>query len=254
MTEVEAWFGSGARMNSVDTGSAALVMTSPPYFQPDIQDDLLAGVSSPVDLDRIAEGVLRYAWSLRPVFEECARVLMPGARLVMQTRDVRLRHRLVAVEGAHRQLAEAVGLHLFTRHLWRPSHVTLARWRIARALRSDFGPMPVDPEVFLVFVKPGLARPGEPSPADLELLARDICVTTQGRIPASHRFQAPVPMLRALIRTHSRVGDLVVDPFMGGGTALRVALELGRRAQGWEIDPQALALARINLGLEPVSE
>jgi DNA modification methylase len=61
-------------------------------------------------------------------------------------------------------------------------------------------------------------------------------------------------MLRALIRTHSRVGDLVVDPFMGGGTALRVARELGRRAQGWDIDPDAFALARINLGLEPVSE
>jgi site-specific DNA-methyltransferase (adenine-specific) len=58
-------------------------------------------------------------------------------------------------------------------------------------------------------------------------------------------------MLRALIRAHSREGDAVVDPFMGGGTTLRVALDLGRHAQGWEIDEDAMKLAMINLGSNP---
>jgi modification methylase len=250
MRDVELYQGSGARMDELSDGSVSLVMTSPPYFQPEVESLLNAGVSAQEDIHAIAASILRYSWSLRPVFEECARVLMPGGRLVMQTRDVRVRHELVPVEGAHRQMVEAQGLALFTRHLWRPKHVTLARRRMAHAMTATLGPAPFDPEVFLVFVKPGKLLPGEPAAEDIALLERDICVTIPGRLPAGHRFQAPVPMLQALIRTHSCKGGLVVDPFTGGGTALRVAQALGRLARGWEIDPYALKLARINLGLE----
>jgi DNA modification methylase len=243
--------GSGARMAELPDASVSLVFTGPPYFQADLEPHFLSGIKPDADLTGITAQLILFAWSLRPVFAECMRVLEPGGRLVVQTRDVRLRHLLVPVESAHRQMAEAVGLLLFTRHLWRPKYVTLMRRRIGQSMRSEFGPAPFDPEVFLVFIKPGVSRPGEPTDDDLMLLESDICITATGHLPARHRFQTPIPMARALIRCHSRKGDRVVDPFMGGGTILRVARDLGRDALGWEIDQEAVQLARINLGLNP---
>jgi site-specific DNA-methyltransferase (adenine-specific) len=51
-------------------------------------------------------------------------------------------------------------------------------------------------------------------------------------------------VFRRLVALYSRPGDLVVDPFCGGGGVLAVARELGREAVGYDIDPRAVALSR----------
>lgn len=239
--------GSSARMSDVASGEAALVLTSPPYFPPALADVLREGPDAQGDLDALEHAVRTYAWSFRPVFDECMRILEPGGRLVMQTRDVRLRQVLVPVESIHRQLAEAAGLQTYSRHAWRARQVTLPRRRMTAALGSAMGPMPIEPDAFLVMRKPGELWMGEPTAGDVDLLTRDVMVTPAGRLPARHPHQAPICVLQAMIRTYSRTGDLVVDPFAGGGTSLRCAVELGRRAIGYDVDDRALSLARVNL-------
>jgi site-specific DNA-methyltransferase (adenine-specific) len=58
-----------------------------------------------------------------------------------------------------------------------------------------------------------------------------------------HPTQKPIALMRALIEDFSAPGELVVDPFAGSGSTLVAALELGRRALGWEIDPAYHAIA-----------
>lgn len=53
-----------------------------------------------------------------------------------------------------------------------------------------------------------------------------------------HPTQKPLPLFRALIETHSRPGDLVLDCFSGSGTTAHAAMETGRRFIGCELDPQ----------------
>lgn len=248
-SEVALVFGSGAQMRELADDCAQLIITSPPYFPADLEPALRNGLTPNADLTALQVQVQTFAWSLRPVFSECFRVLAPGGRMVVQTRDVRLRHVLVPVEGTHRQMLEALGLCLYTRHFWRPLHTTKARYRIGTSMAGSLGPAPFDPEVFLVLWKPGPMRRGAPTAEDEELLKRDFLATRLGKLPAGHRFQAPLPVLRALIRTHSQPEDLVVDPFAGGGSTLVVAHELGRSAWGCDIDPAALELARVNAGL-----
>ena len=49
---------------------------------------------------------------------------------------------------------------------------------------------------------------------------------------------------RAVIKSFSQPGDLVLDPFMGGGTTLVEALVLGRYAFGADINPLAVFVAK----------
>lgn len=60
----------------------------------------------------------------------------------------------------------------------------------------------------------------------------------------------PLGVMRAIIRDYSRLGDLVCDPFAGGGTTLLAAAIEGRLAVGSEMDAEAHAeaLARWNKG------
>jgi DNA modification methylase len=52
---------------------------------------------------------------------------------------------------------------------------------------------------------------------------------------------------RALLEMYSRPGDLVLDPFMGGGTTLIEALVLGRNALGFDVSPFALEMTAARL-------
>lgn len=53
----------------------------------------------------------------------------------------------------------------------------------------------------------------------------------------------PLSLMQRLVADYTRHGQLVADPFAGGGTTLVAALRLGRRAIGSEIDPATHAVA-----------
>ena len=65
-----------------------------------------------------------------------------------------------------------------------------------------------------------------------------------------HPAQKPLAMMSQIVRVSSRPGDLVVDPFMGSGTTLRAAKDLGRRAIGIEIDERYCEIAAKRLSQE----
>ena len=50
-----------------------------------------------------------------------------------------------------------------------------------------------------------------------------------------HPTQKPLEIFNKILRISSNADDLVLDPFMGSGTTLRAAKDLGRRAIGIEI-------------------
>jgi site-specific DNA-methyltransferase (adenine-specific) len=53
-----------------------------------------------------------------------------------------------------------------------------------------------------------------------------------------HPNEKPVELMRRLIETTTKPGDLILDPFAGSGTTLVAALQSGRRYMGVEISPQ----------------
>ena len=70
------------------------------------------------------------------------------------------------------------------------------------------------------------------------------------RTPRWHETQKPITLMRDLVTLFSDPGDLILDPFMGSGTTLRAAADLGRRAIGIEISEAYCAVAAQRLQQE----
>ena len=69
-------------------------------------------------------------------------------------------------------------------------------------------------------------------------------------IPLAHQHptEKPVSLAAHFIRLHTRSGELVLDPFAGGGSTLVAAKLLGRSFIGGEIAPEFVDMARRKLG------
>jgi DNA modification methylase len=59
-----------------------------------------------------------------------------------------------------------------------------------------------------------------------------------------HFATFPPALVEPCVLAGSASGDLVLDPFMGSGTTLAVALTHGRRALGIDLNPAYLPLAQ----------
>lgn len=59
----------------------------------------------------------------------------------------------------------------------------------------------------------------------------------------AHPTMKPVGLVAALLRNSTRPGDHVLDPFVGSGTTIIAAEQLGRRCLAIELDPQYASLA-----------
>jgi DNA modification methylase len=59
--------------------------------------------------------------------------------------------------------------------------------------------------------------------------------------------QKPLDIVRPFIRAHTEPGDVVVDPFVGGGTVGQAAIERGRRFVGQDTHESAVELSKKRL-------
>ncbi len=63
----------------------------------------------------------------------------------------------------------------------------------------------------------------------------------------NHPTQKPEGIVERIVLASSNKGDLVLDPFSGSGTTLRVCQQLDRRAIGFELNPEYVELTKLRL-------
>ena len=95
-------------------------------------------------------------------------------------------------------------------------------------------------KLLLWFVKGTNRRPGGPAFLD------DV-VRSPHRDKTHHPWQQHADPARYYIEALTLPGELVVDPFCGSGTTALVAAELGRRWITYDVDPDAVVIARSRL-------
>ena len=67
---------------------------------------------------------------------------------------------------------------------------------------------------------------------------------------AHHPTQKPVAVMKWILETYVDPEAVILDPFMGSGTTLRAAKDLGRKAIGIELDESYCATAARRMGQE----
>lgn len=65
-----------------------------------------------------------------------------------------------------------------------------------------------------------------------------------------HPTQKPIKLLLSLVQDYSEIENIILDPFMGSGTTLRAAKDLGRKCIGIEIEEKYCEIAAKRLQQE----
>jgi modification methylase len=251
-------YGNGADMRIVQDGEADLVLTSPPYFSEEIEILLKKPIKEQQQAKLVQQNLIQFALSLRPVFKEIRRILKVGGALVLQTRDIRYGGFLLGLAGLHREMAESAGLRLVTHIHWQALYQSPARLQAAKKAPQVGGFRAYDTEEFLVFAHPSGLRLREEkvilSENEIEESLSPLWRLRAPGVSKVHPHQSPTDPVRRFIAFYTMPGDLVVDPFAGGGTTLKVAVEMGRRAIGYEIVQEYAERAREVVDRKAVEE
>lgn len=75
-------------------------------------------------------------------------------------------------------------------------------------------------------------------------------VWTHPKENGDHPTQKPLELIKQFVSLFSDPGETILDPFMGSGTVLRAAKDLGRRAIGVEIEERYCEIAARRLAQE----
>lgn len=244
--------GDARSMDAVADGSVALVVTSPPYF---------AGKQYEEELERdgVPSSYLEYLQLLTEVFAECVRTLEPGGRIAVNVANLgRKPYRSLSADVI-RILEHDLGLLLRGELIWQKGEGASGSCAWG-SYRGASNPVLRDITERVVVASNGRfdrartvkERAAAGLPHESTLMADDFMALTLDvwSIPpesarrVGHPAPFPVELPEALIRLYTFAGDLVLDPFMGSGSALVAAARLGRRYVGYDLDPAYVEIAR----------
>ncbi len=253
--------GDSRNMREIEDESVALVVTSPPYWH--LKD---YGVPGQIGYGQTLH---EYLLDLARVFRECWRVLLPGRRLCVNIGDqfaracIYGRYKVIPLHAEVIAQCETIGFDYMGAIIWQKK--TTMRTTGGAVVMGSFpyppnGIVELDYEFILLFKKPGSSGKVSQDLKEAARMSRDEWKeffsghwTFGGERQIDHEAMFPEELPRRLIRMFSFPGETVLDPFLGSGTTVKVALELGRRGIGYEIQRDFLPIMKEKIGLLPVS-
>ena len=253
--------GDSRRMIEVKDETVHLIVTSPPYPMVGMWDDFFKQVSAS-DYDTMHE-------YLNQIWREAERVLVPGGLACINIGDAtRTREGVFHLYPNHSRIIEnfeKLGFVTLPYLLWKKP-TTKPHYKGKGAfLGSGFLPpnayVTLDMEYILIFRKgPPRSFPAkDPLRYKSKFTKRErdewfsqvwqVQGVRQNVDGLERRVAAfPEEIPRRLIRMFSVIGDTVLDPFLGSGTSLRAAIELGRTFVGYEKQREMIEIIRKKTG------
>ncbi len=244
-------------MSQVADESVHLTVTSPPYPMVSIWDEFFTEASAS-SYDQM-HGYLNEIW------REVQRALVPGGIACVNIGDAtRTSNGIFHLHPNHSRIIEnfeKLGFVTLPYVLWKkPTNRPHYKGKGA-FLGSGFLPpnayVTLDMEYILIFRKgpPRSFPPKDPRRYESKFTKkeRDEWFSQVWKVPGARQDLAglerrvaafPEEIPRRLIRMFSIRGDRVLDPFLGSGTTLKVAMDLDRKFVGYEKLPQLTAIIK----------
>lgn len=215
------------------------VITDPPYSQHVHGKSRRGGASAPA-LDGSGRHV---ASSFARVKEFGFEALTPELRALCAREFARIAERWVLifsdVEMAHEWRADLVGL----------DYVRTGAWVKVGATPQFTGDRPAAGfEAITICHRAGRKRWN--GGGKHAVWSEPIVLNRSHNDPRLHTTQKPLPLMTRLVSLFTDPDELILDPFMGSGTTLRAAKDLGRRAIGIEREERYCETAALRMGQE----
>ena len=249
--------GDSRIMKEVGNEEVDLVITSPPYWH--IKD---YGVPGQIGYGQSLHEYLR---DLYYVWRECFRVLRSGGRLCINVGDqfsraiIYGRYKVIPIHAEIIAQCEDIGFDYMGSIIWQKK-TTMNTTGGANIMGSfpypPNGIVEIDYEFVLIFKKPGNFKKVRKEIKEASKLTKEEWKEYfsghwkfAGAKQIGHEAMFPDELPRRLIKMFSFVGDTILDPFVGSGTTIKVALELNRNAIGYEINKEFLEIIKAKLNL-----
>ena len=261
-------------MTELPNNSVHLIVTSPPYFN--IKNYSLDGYQKDKRSGKIVGQIgdisnyKKYIEEMLKVWKECKRVLIPNGKLVINTPLMPMlkkslsthynRHIFDINSDIENSILNNTGLFLLDVFIWN---------RTNPSKKLMFGSYPYPRnfyaqntiEFITVYVKDGLPENNLPKEIreKSKLTEKEWVEFTKQiwNIPipnkndlafGEHSAIMPEEIVRRCIKLYTYIGDVVLDPFAGSGTTLKVAKELKRNYIGYEISRNYERVINLKLG------
>ena len=253
--------GDSRSMPELPDRSVALVVTSPPYF---VGKEYEQAVSDGRDR-AVPDSYVKYLEMLRDVFAECVRVLEPGGRIAVNVANLgRKPYRSLSADVI-RILQDDLGLLLRGEIIWQKADGAggSVAWG---SFRKSANPVLRDLTERVIVASKGRfdrarssqqrLKEGYPHastmPVDefMEATLDLWRIDSESARRVGHPAPFPIALAKRLIDLYSYEGDLILDPFVGSGTALVAAERARRRSIGYDLDPDYVETARARLAAE----
>jgi DNA modification methylase len=248
--EVDTWhkvvFGNCRDMHEIPSNSIHLMVTSPPYY------------NAPFDYPDLFKDYEQFLQLIRDFSKELFRVLAPGRIAAYVTDDMLVEGKKYPVVADVTRIMIENGFRYRDKIVWvKPKGYSRISRRSGVVLQNPY-PMYFYPdniqETILIFQK-GTFDYGYARKLDCKIRADSRIDTKEYNehewyltvwritnvLPLPRRPEIgiaafPDEIPRRLIKLFTYVGETVLDPFLGSGTSMKVAKELGRNCWGYEID------------------
>jgi DNA modification methylase len=226
-------------------------------------------------LDRITKGHTPETIfdEIKPILDECSRALSPGGVLAINLMDIQNMPKGRGKNKYHEWLYTGVKYQQYLRTLGFQLRDVVQWWKKNHNWAHSSHLFPVDKvphteyrfsqetEQVLIFRKEGVRveLPSEEVQINSHLTeeqfkayGKNVWEINFIRKDHGHPCVFPEELCERVIRMFSFEGDTVLDPFLGSGTTVKVARDLGRIGIGYERELKYKPVIMEKLGIKPV--